>query len=160
MVMTLLQILGGVLILIGIVGCVLPVLPGPILSYVALILLSLAKDWEPFSITFLIIMGVLALILSVMDNFIPAISAKKYGASKYGIWGSLIGMLLLMVVFPPWGIFIGAFAGAVMGEFIGGTRGRKVFQIGYGVFLGSMLGVGLKLAFCLMLLGVYIMNVF
>lgn len=159
--LTILILIGGFLLaLAGIVGCILPVIPGPVLSYSALIVLSWSKNWEPFSITFLVLMGALTLILSVMDNFIPAVSAKKYGASKSGIWGSVIGMLLFIFVFPPWGIFIGSFAGAVAGEFISGAKGREALQIGWGVFLGSMLGVGVKLAFSLMVLFIYIVQLF
>ena len=156
----LLMIIGGLSALAGIVGSVLPIVPGPLLSYASLILLSIAYDWEPLGSMTLILLAVLTVILSVMDNFIPAISAKKSGASKYGIWGSVIGMVLFMVVFPPWGIFIGSFVGAVAGEYFFGAKNQKALQIGWGVFLGSMLGVGLKLAFALMVLFIFVVNLF
>jgi len=156
----LLLIAGGLLALAGIVGSVLPIIPGPVLSYASLIVLSLAKNWEPLSSTTLILLAILTVIMSVMDNFIPAISAKKSGASKYGVWGSIIGMVLFIFIFPPFGIFIGSFLGAIAGEYFFGAKGQKALQIGWGVFLGSMLGVGLKLAFSLMVLFIFIMNLF
>lgn len=156
----LLLIIGGVLALAGIVGSVLPIIPGPILSYSSLIILSMVKNWEPLSTMILILLAILTVVLSVMDNFIPAISAKKSGASKFGIWGSIIGMVLFVFIFPPWGIFIGSFIGAIAGEYFFGTKSQKAIQIGWDVFLGSMLGIGLKLAFSLMVLFIYIVNLF
>jgi uncharacterized protein len=155
-----LLILSGLLALIGIVGSMLPVIPGPLCSYSALILLSWAKDFTPLGARALILLGLLTVVVSVADNFIPAMSAKKYGASKFGIWGSLIGMVLLMIVFPPWGIFLGSFLGAVFGEVLHGAKGKNVLRVGWGVFLGTMLGTGIKLGFSITVLGFYMMHLF
>jgi uncharacterized protein YqgC (DUF456 family) len=141
-------ILGLLIALIGLLGSILPVIPGPPLSYAALIILSLAKQWEPFTTTFLIIMGVLMLAVSLVDYVFPAIGAKRYGASKAGVWFSLIGMLVGIFFIPPWGMFIGAFAGAVIGEVAFGKEKKGALRAGWGVFIGTMMGTGFKLAFC------------
>jgi uncharacterized protein YqgC (DUF456 family) len=140
-------ILGLIIALIGFLGCILPVIPGPPLSYAALIILSLAKQWDPFTITFLIIMGVLMLAVSLVDYVFPAIGAKRYGASKAGVWFSIIGMLVGIFFIPPWGMFIGAFAGAVVGELAFGKGGKDALRASWGVFVGTMVGTGFKLAF-------------
>jgi uncharacterized protein len=143
----LLTILGFVLAIGGVVACFVPILPGPVLSYLALILLSWAKDWAPLGAFPLIILGCLTVFLSVLDNVIPAISAKKTGATRYGIWGSVGGMLLGIFIFPPFGIFFGSFIGAMAGEYLSGARANKAVAVGWGVFVGSMAAMGIKLAF-------------
>ena len=88
--MALLLIITGLLLaLAGIIGCILPFIPGPPLSFLSLILRSWAKGWEPFSVRFLVIMGMLTALLTVLDYLVPAGGAKKYGASRAGIWGSI-----------------------------------------------------------------------
>lgn len=139
--------LGLIVALIGLLGCILPVIPGPPLSYAALIILSLAKQWEPFSLTFLIIMGALMIAVSLVDYVFPAIGAKRYGASKAGVWFSIIGMIVGIFFIPPWGIFIGAFAGALIGELLVGKGGKKALKAGWGVFVGNMVSIGFKLAY-------------
>jgi uncharacterized protein YqgC (DUF456 family) len=140
-------ILGLIMAFAGIVGCILPVLPGPILSYLSLLTISWIKNWEPFSTTFLIIMAGLAIALTILDYIVPAAGAKKYGASKLGIWGSVVGMIIGLFFIPPWGIFIGTFLGALVGELLTGKAMNKALRVGWGVFVGNMVGIGLKLAF-------------
>ena len=84
--MIVLIILGLLFALIGLIGCILPIIPGPPLSFFALIILSYAKNWEPFSTTFLIIMAGLTILATVLDYVVPAIGAKRYGASQLGVW--------------------------------------------------------------------------
>jgi uncharacterized protein YqgC (DUF456 family) len=153
-------ILGLILALIGFLGCILPVIPGPPLSYAALIILSLAKQWEPFGIAFLIIMGVLMLAVSLVDYVFPAIGAKRYGASKAGVWFSIIGMLVGIFFIPPWGIFIGAFAGAFIGELLVGKGGKKALKAGWGVFVGNMVSTGFKLAYSGVIIFFYVKEMF
>lgn len=151
-------IVGFFLTLIGVTGCILPAIPGPPLSFMALLLLSYAKDWEPFSASFLIIMGVLGALLIIVDYVIPSIGAKKYGASKYGIWFSVIGMIIGLILVPPFGVFIGAFIGAIAGELLAGKKGQTALKVGWGVFIGNMVGIGLKLAYSGFILVIYIMK--
>ena len=146
--------------LIGIAGCILPAIPGPPLSFLALLLLSFAKNWEPFGVAFLIIMGVLAVLLIILDYVIPTVGAKKYGASKYGIWLSIIGMILGLVFIPPFGVFIGAFIGAIVGELMAGKKGQTALKVGWGVFIGNMVGIGLKLAYSGFVFITYVMKMF
>jgi uncharacterized protein YqgC (DUF456 family) len=153
-------ILGLILALIGLLGCILPVIPGPPLSYASLIILSLAKQWEPFSIAFLIIMGALMLAVSLVDYVFPAIGAKRYGASKAGVWFSIIGMVVGIFFIPPWGIFIGAFVGALIGELLVGKGGKKALKAGWGVFVGNMVSIGFKLAYSGVIIFFYVKEMF
>ena len=153
-------ILGLIVAVIGLIGCILPVIPGPPLSYASLIILSLAKQWEPFDLTFLIIMGAVMLAVSLVDYVFPAIGAKRYGASKAGVWFSIIGMLVGLFFIPPWGMFIGAFAGALIGELLVGKGGKEALRTGWGVFVGNMVSIGFKLAFAGVVIFFYIKAVF
>ncbi|MEJ2067704.1 MAG: DUF456 domain-containing protein [Deltaproteobacteria bacterium] len=155
-----LVILGLIVALIGFVGCILPVIPGPPVSYAALIILSLAKQWEPFTITFLIIMGALMLAVSLLDYVFPAIGAKRYGASKAGVWFSIIGMLVGIFFIPPWGMFIGAFGGAIVGELLVGKGGKRALKAGWGVFVGNMVSIGFKLAYSGVVIFFYVKEMF
>ncbi len=135
--------IGFLISLAGLVGCFLPIVPGPPLSFVALVLMMAIKGWN---VNLLVIMGIITIAVTVLDYIVPAAGAKKYGATKAGVWGSLIFMLLGMFLFPPWGLFFGAFVGAVAGEMVTGKHGKVALRAGWGVFVGTMWGIVLKLA--------------
>ncbi len=143
--MEILVVLGVIFIIVGIIGCVIPGIAGPPFSFLALICLSIAKKWEPFSVKFLIILGVLTVAVQALDYLLPAVGAKKFGATKYGFWGTIIGMLLGFFFVPPLGIIIGAFLGAILGEIVSGKEASKALKAGWGVFVGVMVGMLLKL---------------
>ena len=149
-------IIGLILAIAGMVGCILPVIPGPMLSFSALVIISWTKNWQIFSQTFLIVMGVLTALLIMLDYVAPALGAKKYGASKRGMWGSAIGMVIGIFFIPPWGMIVGAFVGALAGELASGKSGRTALRAGWGILVGNVLGVGLKLAFTAVVLFYYI----
>ncbi|MGD8227141.1 MAG: DUF456 domain-containing protein [Desulfobacteraceae bacterium] len=153
-------ILGLLCALAGIVGCILPIIPGPPISFLALIFLSIAKNWEPFGPNFLFIMGGLAVLVSVLDYVVPVIGAKRYGASKPGIWISMMGMLVGVLFFPPWGMLTGAFLGALAGELLAGKKGRKSLQAAWGAFVGNVVSIGFKLAYCGVIIFFFVKKMF
>jgi len=141
------EIIGSILMIVGFVGCVLPVLPGPPISFIGLFLLALVQRFSPpLTVTLMIIMAVMAIAVSAMDYVIPSLGAKRYGASKWGIWGSVIGMIVGIFFFPPFGMLIGAFLGAIAGEWLKGKRGWAALRAGQGILMGVILGVVVKLA--------------
>ena len=157
--MTIAIIIFGLLVSVGgLVGCLLPVIPGPPLSFLALLILSFAKNWEPFSVGFLIFMGILTALALTLDYAVPVAGSKKFGASKYGIWGSILGMLIGLFIFPPFGLFVGGFAGAIVGELFAGKAGDDALRAGFGVFLGSLVSTGFKLALCGLMLFFYVVD--
>ena len=152
-------ILGAVCLLIGILGCILPVLPGVPLAYVGLVLLQFT-DKVDFSWQFLTIWGVVTIIVQVLDYFIPAWGTKQFGGSKWGVWGSTIGLFVGLVM-GPMGIVIGPFLGAVIGELMYFNRHpqvndtqapnsnfNKALRAGFGSFIGLLAGTLLKLVCC------------
>jgi uncharacterized protein YqgC (DUF456 family) len=142
----LLILLGLLLCGVGLLGCILPVLPGPPLNWLALLLLSWARGWEPFGATFLLIWGAVAAGVTALDFVVPAWGARKAGAGKLGVWGSVVGMLVGIIWFPPFGMLVGALLGAIAGELVGGRSAGASLKAGVGVFLGTTLGIVLKLA--------------
>jgi len=156
----LLTIIGLIVALAGLAGCILPVMPGPVLAYVSLIILNLAKGWAAFSLTFMIVMAVSAVVMTVLDFMVSTMGAQKYGASKAGIWGSVIGTIVGILFFPPLGIFIGALAGAVIGETLTGRDLAESMRVGWGVFMGNIAGIALKLSYCMLVIFFYIKEMF
>jgi uncharacterized protein len=135
----------GVLFMIsGILGCVLPIIPGPPLSYIGLLLLHFTKAYQ-FSTRFLIIWGIITAVVYALDYIIPAMGTKRFGGSKRGIWGSIIGLVIGLFFFPPFGIIIGPFLGAVIGELTAGKDSGVAIKSGFGSFIGFLIGTILKL---------------
>jgi len=135
--------LGIGLLLAGLAGCLIPVLPGPPLSYLALLLLHLTGVAR-FETRFLLWWAAITAVVTLLDFLIPLWGAKKFGASKAGVWGTLLGLLAGLFMFPPVGIVIGPFVGAVLGELIAGKKANHAMTAGYGAFLGFIGGMALK----------------
>lgn len=135
------------LVIIGIVGCIVPALPGVPLSYLALVLLRFSDKGDEVSNTLLIVYGVLTVVVTVLDYVIPAWGTKRYGGSKWGVWGSMIGVLVGLFM-GPFGIIIGPFVGAVVFELIGGKPSREAIRAGWGSFIGLLSGTIIKLIIC------------
>ena len=156
---TLLIITGAVCMISGILGCFLPLLPGPPLCYAALLLLHVTSPYD-LSPRFLVIFAILTGIVSLLDYIIPVMGAKKFNASKYGIWGSIIGLILGIFIFPPFGIIIGPVIGAFTGELIAGKKTGHAVKAAAGAFIGFVTGTGLKLVLCLVMTYYFLITVF
>ncbi len=133
-----------ILIILGIIGCLVPVLPGPPLSFLGLILLHFSK-FADFSSTLLITMAAIAVLVSILDYIVPVWGTKKFGGSKYGIRGATVGLIIGLFLGPA-GIIIGPFIGAFVGELIFKDDIKYALRAGFGSLLGFLTGIGLKLA--------------
>jgi uncharacterized protein YqgC (DUF456 family) len=140
----LLIIMGSILIISGLLGCFLPILPGPPLSYFALILLQFTSK-KPFTTNELAVLAMATIIVTALDYFVPIWGTKKFGGSKYGVWGSTIGLIAGMFLFPPFGIIIGPFIGALIGELVAGKNSQFALKSAFGSFIGFITGTFLKL---------------
>ncbi|MFV0592973.1 MAG: DUF456 domain-containing protein [Draconibacterium sp.] len=135
---------GALFMIAGIAGCVLPIIPGPPLSYIGLLLLHFTSRYQ-FSTRFLIIWAIITVVVYAIDYMIPIWGTKRFGGSKRGVWGSLIGLVIGLFFFPPLGIIIGPFAGAVIGELTAGHDHKLALKSGFGSFVGFLLGTLMKL---------------
>ncbi len=138
-------VLAFIFLAAGILGSVLPALPGPPLSYAGLLLMKWS-GYGNFSLFFLIVWAVITVVITIMDNFLPAIMAKQFGGSRAASIGSFIGLVVGIFVFPPWGMIIGPFLGALIGELIYSRNNSKAFKAAFGAFLAFIAGSGAKLA--------------
>jgi len=139
----LLIIPGILLILIGLVGCIVPIIPGPPISYAGLILLHLTSAVQ-FEQKFLMIWAGLVIAVTAVDYLTPIWGTKKFGGTRRGTWGATIGLILGLLFFPPLGIILGPFVGAVVGELTHSEDMNKALRSGFGSLLGFLLGTGLK----------------
>lgn len=136
--------LGILLLVSGILGCVLPVIPGPPLNYAALLLLHFTGRYQ-FSTQFILVWAVITVVVYALDYVIPAWGTRKFGGSRRGVWGSVIGLVVGLFFFPPFGIIVGPFAGAVIGELTAGKDSGSALKAGFGSFIGFLMGTLLKL---------------
>lgn len=153
-----LYILSVICLLAGFVGCFVPVIPGPPLSYVGILLLHFT-DKEPFSITYLLVLLVVVAVVQVLDYIVPSFGSKMMGGSRWGSRGCLAGTIIGMF-FLPFGIILGPFLGAVIGELIGGKDFGKALISGLGSFIGFLASTLLKLAISIYLIYIAISAVF
>ena len=136
---------GAILIFLGLLGSFLPVLPGPPLSFFGLLLPALVHRFSsPLTSTLMIVLALVAAAVTILDYAIPVLGAKRYGTSKWGVWGSVAGMIV-GIFFSPFGMLLGAFVGAVVAEWLYRRQSNQALKAGWGVVVGSAVGTVLKL---------------
>jgi|TARA_B110000971_G_scaffold217846_1_gene255555 uncharacterized protein YqgC (DUF456 family) len=131
-----LLIISVILIITGLIGSFIPIIPGPITSWFGLFTLSQIQNF-PNNNTLLITTFVIGITIFILDYFIPIIGSKYFGGSKYGIIGTSIGLLIGLISPVPFGIIIGAFLGALIGEILAG----KQLSEGIKPAMGSLIGI-------------------
>lgn len=142
----LIVVLAFLLLIAGIAGCVLPVLPGAPLSYGGLLLLHFTGKAD-FSTPQLVSWLIVVIVLQVVDYITPLLGSKYSGGTDYGNRGCIAGTILGLF-FMPWGIVLGPFLGAVAGEVLGGRDLPHAIRAGIGSLLGFLLGTLLKVVVC------------
>ena len=148
---TLLLILAVIALVTGVAGCIVPMLPGPVLSYAGILLVHWSGYME-FSTTSLILWGVAMVVVSLLDFLLAPWMTKKFGGHSAGSWGSIIGMFAGMI-FSPIGMLLGTFLGALIGEFIALKKfSGDALVAAFGSFLSFFVGTGIKLFYCLTLI--------
>ncbi|WP_457615888.1 DUF456 domain-containing protein [Lutibacter sp.] len=150
-----LLIAGFLFIILGIIGSFLPILPGPITSWIGLLLLHLTKA-VPQNWTFLGITLGIAVLIWIIDYFIPAMGTKKFGGSKFGVIGSMLGLIVGIVFLGPLGIIIGPFLGAFLGELLKDSKNtNKAFKAAIGSFIGFLTSTLIKFIATLVFAGFF-----
>ena len=139
------DVIAVILALAGIIGCFLPVIPGPPLSWGALLLLYFFGNGE-MSLKFLLIWLGITIVVTILDYVVPAQFTRLTGGSKAAGRGSLVGLLLGLIFFPPWGMIAGAFLGALLAEvFINRSSVADSVKPALGSFAGFFFGTFIKL---------------
>ena len=148
--------IGFILCFAGLIGSVLPVLPGPPLGWLGLLFLELTvvipTNYWLLGITFIIAIGIF-----LLDYMMPAISTKKFGGSKAGAVGAVLGLIIGILAPIPFGILIGPFLGAFIGEIVfNKTKGPQALKSALGSFIGFLVSTIMKLTISLVFLGIFI----
>ena len=140
------MVLAFLLLVVSIVGCVLPMLPGVPLAYAGILLLHLT-DKVHFTTSQLVIWLIIVVVLQIIDYITPLLGSKYSGGTSFGNRGCIAGTLLGMF-FMPWGVIVGPFIGAVAGEMMGGQNLSHAIRSGIGTLLGFLFGTLLKVIVC------------
>ncbi|NQZ77486.1 MAG: DUF456 domain-containing protein [Ekhidna sp.] len=150
----LLVVLSVLLIAGGIIFSILPPLPGPLLTYGALICTHNIANGTEFSTTSLVVWGAIGVAVIFTDYLLPIAATKKFGGTRAGVIGGMIGTILGIILPIPMGIILGPLLGAIIGDLYGGNRIKAAFKSGFGSFLGFVTATGLKLLYAVILGGV------
>jgi len=155
-------VVGLAALVVGFVGCLLPVLPGPPIAFLALLGLQVTGVHD-FGLVALVVLGGLAVLVAVLDNLVPVWGVKRIGGSKAGIAGGaggvVVGLVASLFVFPPFGIvciILGPLVGAVLGELVAGSTAEKAFTSGAGTLLGFLCGAVAKTALTSVIAGYFL----
>ena len=143
---TVLIVVGIILLIGGIVGCIVPFLPGPLSAYCSLILLQFT-GFHPFTFNFLLIWAIIVLIITLLDYYIPVWGTKRFGGTKGGTYGATVGLLLGLFL-SPIGILIGPLLGAFLGEIVNKQNVHTASLSAIGAFVGFLAGTFMKLVIC------------
>ena len=138
--------IGFLLILTGIIGSFLPIMPGPITGWFGLLVLY-QTSFLNLDYSFLLVTLFIAVSIFILDYFIPAIGAKKFGGTKTGVIGSTLGTVIGIILFGPMGIIFGAFLGAFIGELSTNKSNTRIaLKAAIGTLVGYIGGILLKLS--------------
>jgi uncharacterized protein YqgC (DUF456 family) len=141
-------IISTIIILTGLVGIFLPVLPGTWLVFAGTLLYAWVTNFQVITIGNLVFFAILAVLASGIDYLASLLTAKKYGASKYGLIGSVVLGIIGLIVFSIPGLIIGQLLGVVLGELYFGKEMRIALKSGLAVFIGYLLGNTAKIMLC------------
>ena len=150
----LLLIVSLLLCLIGIVGSFLPIIPGPLTSWLGILLLYLTSAVE-FNLNFVLITFTVAVSVGILDYIIPILGVKKLGGSRSGQIGTTVGLIVALVILGPIGIIIGPFMGALLGEMSTNKSIKDSLKPAFGSFIGVIAGSVIKFLISLSFLFFY-----
>ena len=160
MVTVLLAILCSVLLIAGLAGIVLPVLPGVPLAWLGFFVYAIGTGFDRISITTTVVFSILMVLTLVLDLVAPMLGASKYKASKLGILGSFVGLMAGVIAFGFWGIILGPFIGALLGELVARKQPEQAFKSALGTLFGFLAGSLIKIVVVLTMAGFFIASLF
>jgi uncharacterized protein YqgC (DUF456 family) len=149
---TLLYVLGVLALLVGLAGVVVPVLPGPLALFGGVLLIAWAGQFQLLGTPTLVVTGVLAALMVAADWVAAVLGAKAFGASRWAMIGSTVG-LLVGLFFGPVGFLLGPVVGAVVFELWKDPDLQKALRAGAGTFIGFLVGSVVKVVLAFLLLG-------
>ena len=147
-------LVAAILVIVGLIGTVLPALPGVPLVFCGLLLAAWTDGFAHVGVFTLFVLGALTVLALAIDFVAGMLGAKKVGASRYAVIGAALGTLLGLFFGLP-GLLLGPFVGALLGELVAGGTLRKATGVGVGAWLGFLVGAVAKLGVCFAMLGIF-----
>lgn len=138
-------ILAVILFLLGLAGIVLPTLPGVILIYSGMLLYGILTRFATLDANFFLLQGLVVLLVFTIDFIATAVGTRSFGGSKQAVWGAIIGILIGLLIFGPFGIILGSFLGVVIAEILLGKKLNIAIRSGFGTLIGIVGGTALKI---------------
>ena len=145
--------------IVGLVGCLLPGVPGIPVIWIAAFVYGLITGFEHIGHDYLLIFGILSAISLLLDWLAGVYGAKKLGASRWGMFGAFIGMIIGIIVGTLPGMIIGPLVGAILFELLAGKKSSAAMKAGFGTFLGFIAGVVMKFGLGSVMIAVFFYNV-
>lgn len=149
-----------IIILIGVGGTFVPLIPGIPLIFVAIAAYGWHEGFNAVSVKYVVFLAGLTILSMLVNYFSTVMGAKLFGSSKKGIWGAFIGTFIGLFVFPPLGILLGPWLGAVIGEYLELGDLNKAFKAGIGTVVGLFSGIIFNLILAVLILISFIIVVF
>ena len=153
-------VLCSVLIIIGLLGVILPILPGIPLAWLGLFIYAIGTGFDRLSIVTIVIFFILMVFTLILDFVAPMLGAKKYQASRFGIFGAFLGFTVGIFAFGFWGVILGPLIGAFLGELLVGRKPKQAFGSALGALLGFVAGTLFKIIFILVMAGFFVASLF
>lgn len=150
----LLYLIAGALILIGLVGVVLPALPGLPLMFIGMLLAAWVDHFQQVPVWVVVVLGLMTLVALAVDFLATTLGAKRHGASKLAMLGAALGTLAGLFFGIP-GLILGPFLGAAAGEFLSSKQWRQASKVGFATWIGLLLGTALKIALAFAMLAIF-----
>ena len=147
-------VIAGILIVAGFVGAILPNLPGIPVMFGGMLLAAWIGHFQKIPVWVIVVLGVLAGFSVLFDFVAGSFGARRYGASKAAVWGAFLGTIVGLFFGIP-GIILGPFVGAVVGQLASGSPVDHAARVGFGTWVGLMIGTAIKLAVAFMMLGTF-----
>jgi len=157
---TLALVLAIICFIVGMIGTILPLLPGVVLVYFGILLYGIMTHFTTLHLGFFIIQTIILVIVFASDYLSAALGAKVFGGSKQAMAGAIVGTILAIILLGPAGIIIGPIAGAFIVELIRGVEVKKALQVGFGTLIGVIGGTLFKLAAELVMIIYFFMAAF
>jgi len=160
MITIILAIICALLMLVGLLGVVLPILPGIPLSWLGLFIYAIGTGFDRISLTTVIVFLVLMLLTLALDFALPMLGAKKYKASRSGIFGAFLGFTIGIFILGIWGFILGPIIGALLGELLSRKKPQQALRASLGAFLGFVAGILSKIVVIRTMAGFFIASLF
>jgi uncharacterized protein YqgC (DUF456 family) len=148
-------LLGGALVVLGIIGTVMPALPGAPVVFVGLLIAAWAEGFQKVGWFTLSVLAVLTLLSFVVEFFASSLGAKRVGASWAALFCAAAGAIVGLFFGLP-GFILGPFVGAVAGEYAARRNWRQASRVGLGTWIGMLLGIAGKLTLVFTMVGIFL----